>query len=101
MMRLLRQSSLPILIALALFVIGGGNSRSAELKNPRTNQHKYKTAPEHETVENKEIQILSSVLQDTKAALNELTRSIEQQTAADEKQANAYKETYCSPAVVI
>jgi hypothetical protein len=93
--------SLPlILIALAL-LLSGGRSAYAGSKNPRTNQHQRETTRNPKPISNQAPQIPLAMWQQAQAALNESIASAKEQAEAAKAQAEAYKETWCSPSVLV
>jgi hypothetical protein len=83
-----------VLIALAL-------PSSVASKDSRTNHHKGETARPAEPIKQQETQVPFSVWQSTEVALSEALQAIRQQYIAAEKQAETYKETWCSPSVLV
>lgn len=89
-----------ILIVLALLLSVVRNA-SADSKSHRALQHQAKTEPHANSVEQKEPQVPFAISQSTISALRESIADNKQQAIAAQKQAEASKETFCSPAVVV
>ncbi len=94
MARLTRGISLLILLALALPL-------NAASKDSRADHHKSETAGPAEPIKQQESQVPLSVWQATETALSEAIQTVKQQSVAAEKQAETYKETWCSPSVLV
>jgi hypothetical protein len=67
----------------------------------RPNQYKKATAEHSQSTNNQEPQVPLSVLQSSDAALRKAVSTIKKQAEAAEKQANAYKESWDSPSVLV
>jgi hypothetical protein len=92
-----------ILIASAL-LLSGARSANADSKNHPAQHHENKAAAQAQSVENKQPavqQVPLSVWQNTDAALHESIAANKEQAIATQKQAEANKQTFCSPAVVV
>ncbi len=90
-----------ILIASALLLSVVRIASAVESKNHRTQNHQAETTPQPESIENKEPEIPFAVWQATVSALHKSIADNEQQAIAAQKQAQADKQTFCSPAVVV
>jgi hypothetical protein len=95
------RKSLPLILAVSALLLSAVKLGSAESKNPRTNQHQSNTARKGEPVKNQEPQIPLAVWQRTQAALDESIASVKEQSETTKKQAEAYKEIWRSPSVLI
>jgi hypothetical protein len=95
-----RQLSVLILIVLALF-LSGAKAEGTKSKNSRANQHQSETDRHPNPIGNQEPQIPLAVWQRTQAALNESIATVKEQAEAAKKQADAYKETWRSPSVLV
>jgi hypothetical protein len=90
-----------ILIALVSLPSAVKNASAADLKSHRTQHHQTEAAPQAKPVENKESEVPFAIWQATVSALRESIADNKQQTIAAQKQAEADKQTFCSPAVVV
>jgi len=100
MKRLIPSSAAFTLVGLALLMTGVANAR-VESRGLRTEQHETVPAKNGANIQAQEPQVPFSALQSAQAALSESVRTINQQVVAAGKQAEAYKETWCSPAVIV
>jgi hypothetical protein len=89
-----------ILIVLAL-LLSGAKGEIAKSKNPRANQHQSETIRHPDSTGNQELQIPLAVWQRNQAALNESIATVKEQAEAAKRQADAYKETWRSPSVLV
>ncbi len=90
-----------ILIASALLLNGVKSARAAESKNHRAQHHQADPAPQTKPVKNEEPEVPLAVWQATVSALRESIADNKQQAIAAQKEAEANKQTFCSPAVVV
>ncbi len=90
-----------ILIALALLPSIVRVASAVESKNHSTQNHQAETTPQPESIEKKEPVLPFAIWQATVSALHKSVADNEQQAIAAQKQAEANKETFCSPAVVV
>jgi hypothetical protein len=93
--------SVLILIASALLLSAARNVSADELKHHRSQNHQADTTPQAKPIENKEPEVPLAVWEATISALRESITDNKQQAIAAEKQAEADKQTFGSPAVVI
>ena len=93
----IRAIALSILVASALLL----SAASAAPKDPRTNQHKTEANPKTESVQQQQPQVPLSVWQATNTALSESIAAQKEQSVAAKKQAQAYKESWRSPSVIV
>jgi hypothetical protein len=89
------------LILLILATLTGDGKADAELNQARPNEHQEPAAKHQDAATNQESQVPLSVLRASQAALSEAVGATKQEAEADNKQADAYKETLCSPSVLI
>lgn len=99
-MKLSRRCSTSILIVLALLLSGVGRV-SGDSKDHPAQQHKLDTAQHDQPIQEKEPQVPSAIWQATVSALRESIADNKQQAIAAQKQAEANKQTFCSPAVIV
>jgi hypothetical protein len=88
---------LPLVLLTLVVLLSAANGASKD----RPDENKEKTPKQSETTKRQEPQIPFTIWQATVAALNEAIRTIDQQSKTADKQANAYRETYFSPPVVV
>src|SRR5271154_4670546 len=90
-----------IVIALALLLNSVRSASAADSKDNRTQYHQAETAPQAKPYEDKEPEVPFAIWQSTISTLRESVADNKQQAIAAQEQAEASKENFCSPAVVV
>jgi hypothetical protein len=89
---------LPLVLLTLVVLLSVANGAS---KDDRPSKNKSKAAEQSEPAKHQEPQVPFPVWQATITALSDAIRTIDQQSKTADKQADAYRETYLSPPVVV